>query len=111
MDPLTLLAAHMVGDYILQSDRVAKTKLTDVGIRVWHVSLYTLCFIPSVLLAHFPLMPACLFLLAVWITHFVVDSRRWASGKDWAPKPILVDQALHLVTLAVLLNVFTAVKF
>lgn len=106
MDALTLLAAHMVGDYILQTHHQAIHKLTSPLVRAAHVTTYTLCFIPSAWLAGLSLSMAALFLALVWVTHFIVDSRRWASGEQWTPKPILVDQAIHLVVLAVLAQVF-----
>lgn len=104
MDPLTLLAAHMVGDYVLQTDQQARTKLADWRPRAVHVSTYTLAFLPAVWGR--PWDVVLTFLALVWVTHFITDSRRWASGKEWAPKPILVDQAIHLATLAVLARVF-----
>lgn len=99
---LELLAAHMVGDYILQSDDMAKRKLSDWRVRAVHVLAYTLPFIFVVGWKAATYEGALLFLLANGVVHFIIDSRRWASGEAWPPKPILVDQTLHLVQLAVL---------
>ena len=99
---LWLIACHMIGDYILQTNVMAARKLTDPWIRASHVSFYTLVFGVPVVIYKIPYDKGIYFLLAVWITHFITDSRRWASADPWPPKPILVDQAIHLFTLAIL---------
>jgi hypothetical protein len=106
MISLYLLAAHMLGDFVLQSDRMAKAKLTDVWERTLHVTGYTLGFIPFLGMAGITDWRNPAFLGCLWVTHFITDSRRWASPDPWPPKPILVDQTIHLVTLAVLGWVF-----
>lgn len=98
---LDLLAAHMVGDYILQTDRMAARKLSDWRVRAVHVVAYSLPF-SVVLAAHGYPGEWRTFMALLMVTHFITDSRRWASGEKWAPKPIMVDQTIHLVTLAVL---------
>ncbi len=39
---LDLIAAHMVGDFILQTDHMARNKFQDWKIRIFHVSIYAL---------------------------------------------------------------------
>lgn len=99
---LDLIAAHMVGDYITQTPRMAAHKLTDARVRAEHVTAYTLGFVPVTLASRAPIGKQAAFLGLCWLTHFATDSRRWASGEEWPPKPILVDQSIHLATLAVL---------
>lgn len=99
---LALLAAHMVGDYITQTQWMASNKLARSGVRCVHVTVYTLGFIPVMFVTELDLRRATMFLGLLWITHFITDSRRWASGAAWPPKPILVDQAIHVATLAIL---------
>jgi hypothetical protein len=103
---LDLIAAHMVGDYILQTDGMAKKKLADDRVRFWHVLIYCIPF--------FVLLETCgpsggrelAFMAALFIGHYGIDSRRWASGKNWKPKPILVDQTLHAVHLVLISHAF-----
>lgn len=102
---IDLLAAHMVGDFILQTDYEARYKLDNWRVRMQHVSKYCLPF--GFALLDTPLPRAAAFLMGLWISHFVVDSRRWVSGEKWAPKPILVDQTLHLASLACLTRILT----
>ena len=99
---LDLIAAHMVGDYLLQTDAMARGKRHNWRIRALHVSLYVVPFL--LLLLTYPIRPDRMaeFLALLWVTHFVTDSRQWASGVHWPPKPILVDQSIHLATLALL---------
>lgn len=104
---LDLIAAHMVGDYILQTDYMARNKLTNWRVRCLHVTVYCLPFVLVAWLHTTRLDTVAAFIWGVWLTHFLTDSRRWASGDKWPPKPILVDQAIHLATLAVLTRILT----
>jgi hypothetical protein len=36
----------------------------------------------------------------------VIDSHRWTFGSAWPHKALVVDQALHLLTLAALVRLF-----
>ena len=96
----------MVGEYILQTDWMAARKLIDWRARLLHVATYTACFIPVIVESHLPLERAIAFLLSVGVPHFIVDCRRWASGEHWPPKPIMVDQAIHMTCLAIAAAVF-----
>lgn len=98
---LTIIACHMVGEYVTQTDWMAARKLSDWRARLAHVAAYTAGFAFVPWQAHLPLARAAAFLLAIGIPHFCVDCRRWASGDVWPPKPILVDQAIHMAFLAV----------
>ena len=99
---LDLIAAHMVGDYILQTNHMAINKLQCWKTRAIHVTTYAIPFFGLMLLYEASLIQKVAFVVLLWLTHFVTDSRRWASAEGWAPKPILVDQTIHLATLAVL---------
>ena len=92
----------MLGDYLLQTDWMAANKLHSAWARTVHVSVYTLAFIPLALVYSTTMGRAWSFVALVYITHWITDSRRWASDKVWPPKPILFDQALHVLQLAVL---------
>jgi hypothetical protein len=97
---LTIIACHMVGEYVTQTNWMAANKLQHWRPRLVHVLVYTAGFAFVPWQAHLPLERAVLFLLAIGIPHFVVDCRRWASGEVWPPKPIMVDQAIHVAFLA-----------
>jgi hypothetical protein len=103
---LYIIAAHMAGDYLLQTHNMAMKKLTDWYVRMQHVWVYSMCFVPVAHLAHVSDGRALAFLYSNFAVHFVIDSRRWASGEVWPPRPVLIDQSLHAVTLAVLAGVF-----
>lgn len=107
MNSLLLLAGHMLGDYILQTDHMATFKLKSAWVRAYHVSVYCLCFLPLMPLAGLT-DPGrlLLFLILLWATHFATDCRRWASADKWPPKPILIDQSIHIVTLALMGRAF-----
>ncbi len=101
---LDLLAAHLFGDYVFQTDEMARLKLSDPEVRASHVTRYVLCFVP-VILARFPsagLGRSAAFLVSLWVSHYVTDSRRWLPNPDWPPGTIVNDQALHALQLAIL---------
>lgn len=78
MIALYLLAAHMVGDYILQSRHQATLKLTDRLVRAGHVFTYSLCFVPIAFVYASP-GRAVGFLVWLFVLHFATDSRRFRS--------------------------------
>lgn len=96
----------MVGDYIVQNQWMANNKTKRVGALLVHVACYTACFIPVAWLFAPSFLSGLAFLAMLASLHALTDCRRWASGEAWPPKPILVDQALHAVQLAVLGVIF-----
>ena len=82
------LVAHMVGDYLLQTDWQARHKrggLTDRAARrplVTHVVTYTLAFVPAFVWIAGELDPgrAILAALLVFIPHLVIDDGRVVRG-------------------------------
>jgi hypothetical protein len=80
------LVAHLVGDYVLQSDWMATHKAHHSLPAVLHAALYT---VPFLVLSPSPL--AC-FIIAS--THFVVDRWRLARYVCWAVN--LLAPAPHL---------------
>lgn len=98
---LMIIASHMLGDYILQTDVEARGKFSDLKLRANHVHKYTACFFWA--LGFFPLSVALLLLAGIWLTHWHIDSRRWVpADHPWPAKAILVDQTYHAVTLLAL---------
>ena len=103
---LLLAAAHMLGDFVTQNDWMAANKLSDWRARLVHVAVYATGFIPVILMTPLPWSHRAAFMALLTVTHFVTDCRRWASGDKWPPKPVLVDQSIHLATLGVLAYLF-----
>lgn len=101
---LDLLALHMLGDYILQNEWMAASKLTKVSVRLIHVNVYAFPFL--IWAAYFYGLQGVWFYLCVWVTHFAIDSHRFAANHPWPPKSILIDQSLHIISLAVLARLF-----
>ena len=86
-----LLAFHFLGDYVLQTDFLAKTKTTNYWHLIAHCVLYAL--------------PFCLYfgfsykIIGIFVTHMVIDYLK--ARKDRIS--YLVDQILHIMVLAVFL--------
>lgn len=86
MIALYLLAAHLTGDFVLQTRWQAARKLHDPGVRLGHVVTYTLPFIPiAVVYAKWPTLnglhweAAGTFLGWVILLHYLTDSYRFTS--------------------------------
>lgn len=96
---LALLTAHVLGDFPLQSDRMAANKLNNRDVRgmhcVVHMALALVCLGLVV-----SLQQAALGAGILGIMHFVIDTQRWAEPKEGAEwYPIAVDQSLHVTSL------------
>lgn len=108
MIALMMIAAHMAGDFLFQTQWIAENKMKNPLVLWLHCYIYTLCFIPVTVYAHYHqgLEYVYGFIMAIFATHMLIDWRKWASGRYWTPKPILVDQTLHAITLAFLAYLF-----
>ena len=105
------LLAHLLGDYVLQSDRMARNKTCSHRWALLHALLYALCFVWIV--------PSVWAWLVILSTHFLIDRYRLATywirfyngvqdpglfGYE-AAKPaymafwlmVIVDNTMHLV--------------
>lgn len=106
MVPIYLVAAHMAGDYLFQTSYMAARKLTDGLVRFSHVAVYALCFVPAAWAAHPSGWGMAAFVVWLALLHFATDSHRWRTSNPWPPMPILQDQSLHAVQIAVLAGLF-----
>lgn len=77
-------------------------KLRNPSVRAEHVSWYVLPFLVAGIASRANYGRLAVFMGLLWITHFVIDSRRWLPDEDWGLGEILNDQALHAVQLAIL---------
>lgn len=103
---LSLLAGHLLADFPFQSDGVAQSKFEDRGVRYYHSFLH--CAIAFTILTFLWTDRTAIIATSVFIgvSHFVIDSRRWAEPKDgFEDYPIWVDQALHIAALAVAIQI------
>lgn len=84
MIALYLLAAHMVGDFVLQTRWQAAGKFTDRGLRFRHCVGYTVPFIVLALIVGNGPLAWYAFPVAVFALHYLTDSRRFLSTiGDW----------------------------
>ena len=97
------VAGHMVGDYLFQSDYLAKGKRTDDYLMFAHSVLYTV----GVHLVYLLGFNKCLTyeeLSFIMFTHMLVDIIKSrgilkVNGKEREDIKLIVDQALHYLTL------------
>ncbi len=103
---VSMLWAHLVGDYVLQWDDLAQWKSRDlrgVGVHGFIVTLTTLVIANSVDRAWWP------WALALGLSHTLIDvSQFWMAQRlpPRGPVPLLLylgDQVLHLACIALVL--------
>lgn len=116
-----LLAAHFVGDWIVQTDWQAANKMTSWRANMAHMLGYHWCILLATCVAFWPeargwaWQPAVIVVVSL-VTHAFID-RRWpvkwlcdhtgsAAFGQTAFGIIAVDQALHLSILCILAAVF-----
>lgn len=71
------LLAHLVGDYVLQTDHMAARKTKSFAVACWHAFVYSIPFF-------FLLSVPSLALLVIVGTHAVIDRWRLAKYVVWA---------------------------
>ncbi len=111
-----LLVGHLIGDWVLQNDWMARHKqngLINRAILV-HCTVYTamlvlVYFLPAA--SPRTLSTALLFAVLVYVSHWLIDAtglaRRWMGffhQTDVLFMRIAVDQILHVVVLALLVE-------
>lgn len=64
MLPISMVVAHFVGDFLLQSDWMALNKSKNTSALTTHCVIYSLCFLPF----------GILFTLVTFLLHFIVDA-------------------------------------
>lgn len=114
-----LLVAHLVADFLLQTDGMAKNKGHSWQWMIKHVGVYmvvmTALLIVYAAVHSIPAGLVAVSLLFILVTHLILDRRtftRWwmrtfsiSNDKLWIA--IIVDQAFHLLTLAIVAQVLS----
>ena len=111
-----LLVGHLVGDFLLQTDGMAKYKAIDWTWMLRHVGLY-LAIMAVVLGAYalstpVPLWSLGLALLFIGVTHIILDRRGFTLAwmrligitSDLGWLIIVADQVFHLLVLVVVVQ-------
>jgi len=106
-----LFALHFVGDFICQSDRMAKGKSTNWLILLEHVLVYCIVVFSGFLLfkhIFYPSLPDLTWFMVVnGLAHFITDffTSRWTTKlylqdkRHWFFVVIGLDQLIHILTL------------
>jgi len=104
--PIVALAAHVTGDFLVQTDRQATEKFDERSTRAAHVVSYAACYVPLVCAVEWDTRPSLGFLGVLTSSHYVVDRKRWAEPRsNFETYPVWIDQSLHLISLALALFV------
>ncbi len=111
-----LFLAHLLGDWVLQNDWMARNKQNALFTRagLLHYLIYTATIAGLLAVSHWVTSPistaaAGFFLLLTFLSHWVIDAKDlagcWMRLMQQTPNPLvhtMVDQTFHLVLLAAL---------
>lgn len=112
-----LLVAHLVADFLMQTDDMAKHKGHSWQWMTRHVGLYMAVMTPLLIVyAAFHSIPAgwvAAGLLFILVTHVILDRRGFTQwwmrvvgiSNDQLWISIIVDQVFHLLTLAIVAQI------
>lgn len=111
-----LLIGHLIGDWLLQNDNMARYKQSAIFSRqcLFHCTVYSI----TELAVLWMVTPVALngslyilFLLIIFISHWIIDAfslasrwGRWLKQTDAPFVRIVVDQTFHLITIAVVIE-------
>lgn len=88
---ITLIMCHMIGDYVLQCDFIAKTK----GSNWYHLFVHSILYcVPFIFIFGFDYK-----LLVIFIAHLIIDPLKARYDKI----SYVQDQMLHYITLLIYL--------
>lgn len=100
---LWLITLHLIGDFPLQPNGMAKNKEDSPSVRFTHSLIHGLLFLPLGLFIYPRLSGGLLFALWIFASHFIIDSRRWTEpNEEWENPEMWVwinDQILHFIAL------------
>ena len=104
-----LLLAHVIADFPLQTNQIFKVKTNTE----WGVLFHTLIVLIFSILFTFPYLQdpkVIIILLVIFLSHTVIDKLKLEYSKKTnkaGTRVLLLDQALHIVIIAVLTFNFT----
>jgi hypothetical protein len=117
-----LLVCHLAGDFLLQSNNMAKRKADDWAWMFRHIAAYMVAI--TIMIVRYTIrhgLPAWLALTALLFvagTHIILDRRgftNWwmrrvikTSDRPWLT--IVADQVFHVITLAIVAQVLALAR-
>lgn len=116
-----LLVGHLVGDFLMQTERMAEGKVKSWPWMLKHVGLY-MAVMTTIIGVYALTHPVSFWLVVVGLlfiagTHVALDRRHFTHGwmrlvgisTDHPWMPVVVDQVFHLLVLAVVAQVLVRV--
>ena len=92
---VVLLTAHLLGDFVLQNDFLAKNKGNNIFIMCIHCYLWSIAIFVGFIILNLNI--GLLTFLFLFITHFIID--QWKCSIEDKSKALTfdlyVDQSLH----------------
>lgn len=109
---IAIIWVHFIADFLLQSDWMALNKSKSFTALYTHSFVYSLPFIFIVYFCNMHGLYAFVFILAIFLSHFLVDGisskiTSWLykrGERHWFFVVIGLDQAVHMTTLILFYN-------
>lgn len=95
---VTILTAHLLGDFVFQTGRMVKRK-RHMGVLLLHVIMVTVLSCLLIGCFHWQI------LLLIFLTHLALDALKVYRMED-SLVPFLIDQGIHLAVLICLACLF-----
>ena len=100
-----LLMGHILGDFALQSDHMARHKGESVSVLSRHVTVYCLCIAASLWVGlylngseRFFTLTTLIVMIILWLEHWLQDHVK-VTRFNGSKQSFFMDQALHLLVL------------
>lgn len=103
---LSLFIGHLLGDYYFQSPELALQKSIDRRSWVKHSLIYGACFLPGLIV--FPGVVLLLGILVMSVLHAAIDRLKPGLEQRFPGRGYVIDQLLHLATIALVTGLFQA---
>lgn len=104
---LSLLLAHWIGDFVFQSDEMAKKKSKDFGVLLGHCAVWTWAMLTAMFFLGMSVVNSPYALVLLFTTHVFIDAvtskinaELWEEGKIHSFFVMVgFDQFLHLAQI------------
>ncbi len=94
MNSLEIIASHMIGDYVFQTNEEGRFKRINPKLRRKHVAKYVLAFFPLLLLNKVSSKKIVMFTLLNFLIHYAADSYKYSPNPPGFPRSIY-DRSVH----------------
>ena len=104
-----ILLGHIIGDFYVQTDKIAEKKKNSIKYMLIHCLIYTIVMGISFYILCRGIVETLIILSSIFLSHFIIDlfkSKYDKKAAKYEYMVFLIDQAIHIMVL--LLSVYIA---